>query len=234
MIRRVLVNEWLYEAGHARTDTTWQVKPDDLNILAYDLSQCTVEARASADPRQKGAERDARASVAADRASAERSATTSTKPSSASPAPSLLAPPSQYLTLLGAISAEFRRTAASSLDGLRSPGTAGGEIAHVGPRWTISPRRACLRYQLAWFRVSARIGDQPACSSAPRWARPRLFSATPSRCRSRSSVKFPAACWRQWPPPADALALRCARDAGRGRDYLALRLRCAGRRIPGR
>ncbi len=51
-------NELLYEAWHARTDTTWPVVPEDLKTLARDLSLCAVEAVAFANAWEERAERD--------------------------------------------------------------------------------------------------------------------------------------------------------------------------------
>ncbi len=51
-------NEPLYEAWHARTDTTWLVVPEDLNALARDLALCAAEATVFANAWQERAERD--------------------------------------------------------------------------------------------------------------------------------------------------------------------------------
>jgi len=51
-------NQPLYEAWHARTDTTWPVVPEDLNTLARDLSLCAAEATAFASAWQERAEHD--------------------------------------------------------------------------------------------------------------------------------------------------------------------------------
>jgi hypothetical protein len=58
MIETKAANEQLYEAWHARTDTTWQVVPEDLTTLAIDLGQCVMEATAFAHAWQERAERD--------------------------------------------------------------------------------------------------------------------------------------------------------------------------------
>jgi hypothetical protein len=51
-------NECLYEAWHARTDTTWPVMPGDLSTLATDLALCAAEATSFAQAWQERAERD--------------------------------------------------------------------------------------------------------------------------------------------------------------------------------
>ncbi len=51
-------NELLYEAWHARTDTTWPVVPEDLNALARDLALCAADANAFAGAWAERAERD--------------------------------------------------------------------------------------------------------------------------------------------------------------------------------
>jgi hypothetical protein len=58
MIETKAASEPLYEAWHARTDTMWQVAPEDLNRLAQDLSRCAAEAAAFADAWRERAERD--------------------------------------------------------------------------------------------------------------------------------------------------------------------------------
>ncbi len=58
MIETKATNGQLYEAWHARTDSTWQVVPEDLSTLAGDLGQCMMEATAFASVWQERAERD--------------------------------------------------------------------------------------------------------------------------------------------------------------------------------
>ena len=58
MIETKATNEPLYQAWHARSDTTWPVDPVALNTLARDLAQCTAEITGFTHAWEERAERD--------------------------------------------------------------------------------------------------------------------------------------------------------------------------------
>jgi hypothetical protein len=58
MIEIRAADEPLYEAWHARSDTTWPVVPDDLNALARELAECAMEATTFASVWQERAAHD--------------------------------------------------------------------------------------------------------------------------------------------------------------------------------
>lgn len=43
MLDTTVANAAVYEAWHAKTDTTWTVDPEDLNALALEIMNCTAE-----------------------------------------------------------------------------------------------------------------------------------------------------------------------------------------------